>query len=332
MPIKAHSAPLKIIEKDIPVPESFDIVIKVTACGICHTELDEIEGRIPLALPVVPGHQAIGSVEIIGDQVKRFRIGDRVGVAWIYSACGHCFFCKKGLENLCPEFKATGRDVDGGYAQYLLVHEQFAYTIPETFTDLEAAPLLCGGAIGFRSLFLTQLENGANLGLTGFGSSGHLVLKMAKYLYPQSKIYVFARNSKQRIFAEELGADWTGGIMETPPEKMHAIIDTTPAWRPVVGALANLSSGGRLVINAIRKQKEDKKNLKLINYEKHLWKEKEVKSVANVCRSDVTGFLRLAAAMDLQPEIETYPFEDANKALYDLKKKSTSGSKVLKIL
>jgi propanol-preferring alcohol dehydrogenase len=211
----------------------------------------------------------VGQVEAVGSRINTIRTGDRLGVAWIFSACGDCKFCQGGNENLCPNFVATGRNVNGGYAQYMTVNADFAYAIPEYFSDVQAAPLLCAGAIGFRSLCLTGLKDGQRLGLTGFGASAHLVLKMVQYLFPRTKIHVFARSDKEKAFAEELGAVWTGDTTERSPHKLDCIIDTTPAWEPVVEALANLESGGRLVINAIRKE-ADTSCLLNLDYKLHL--------------------------------------------------------------
>jgi propanol-preferring alcohol dehydrogenase len=231
---------------------------------------------------------------------------------------------------LCPEFCATGRDANGGYAEYMTAPEHFVYRIPQAFSDVQAAPLLCAGAIGYRSLRLTGIKNGERLGLTGFGASGHLVLKMARYKFPQSKIYVFARSVEERRFALQLGAVWAGESGQAIPHKLDAIIDTTPVWGPIVHALANLEAGGRLVINAIRKE-DDKHNLLDLDYSEHLWREKEIKSVANITRRDVTEFLELAAAMRLKPEIQLYPLEEANQALIELKTGRIRGAKVLQI-
>ncbi len=324
--------PLKLSEIDIPTPQDNEILLKILTCGVCHTELDEIEGRTPPAVyPMIPGHQVVGRVEQTGSAVTLLQKGDRVGVAWIYSACGICEFCRSDLENLCPQFKATGRDAHGGYAEYMTVNENFAYKIPTVFTDAEAAPLLCAGAIGYRSLELTGLKNGHNLGLTGFGASAHLVLKMARFKFPESKIYVFARSVREREFAVELGAEWAGDTGDPAPDKLHAIIDTTPVWTPVVKALENLASNGRLVINAIRKENTDKEYLQSFDYPRHLWLEKEIKSVANVARSDVSGFLKLAAEMQIKPEYQEYPLEEANTALLELKERKIRGAKVLQI-
>ncbi|HEX5169732.1 MAG TPA: zinc-dependent alcohol dehydrogenase family protein [Cyclobacteriaceae bacterium] len=330
--ISNDSRPLVLAETPTPSPEGNEILIKVSCCGVCHTELDEIEGRTkPPKYPVIPGHQVIGVVESLAEEASQFKKGDRVGVAWIYAACGICEYCRVGLENLCELFQATGRDANGGYAEYMKVSEKFVYRIPDTFTNEEAAPLLCAGAIGYRSLKLTNIKDGQSLGLTGFGASGHLVLKMAKFLYPTSDVVVFARSEQEQDFARSLGAYWVGNTSDEPPERLHAIIDTTPAWKPIVESLHYLRAGGRLIINAIRKENNDQSELLKLNYPDHLWMEKEIKSVANITRSDVSEFLSLAAKIPIKPEIEIYPFEEANKALLDLKHKHIKGAKVLHI-
>lgn len=328
--LKDNPEPLELVELPDPEPGPGEVLIQVSACGVCHTELDEIEGRTPPpGLPVVLGHQVVGEIVESGPGVNRHPIGRRVGVAWIYSSCLECEYCQAGLENLCPDFKATGRDVNGGYAEYMTVGEDFAFQIPDVFTDIQAAPLLCAGAIGYRSLMLANLEDGQNLGLTGFGASGHLVLKMVGERYPNTQVYVFARNPRERAFAEELGAVWTGDTVDRSPVKLEAIIDTTPAWKPVVEALQNLKPAGRLVINAIRKEAGDKEYLLQLDYPEHLWMEKEIKSVANVSRSDVSEFLKLAARIPIEPEVQTFPLGDANQALLELRQSQIRGAKVL---
>ncbi|MGE0554668.1 MAG: alcohol dehydrogenase catalytic domain-containing protein, partial [Gemmatimonadales bacterium] len=298
--------------RPLPSPGPDQIAIAVSVCGVCHTELDEIHGRTPPpSLPVIPGHQAVGRVVARGARARRFQVGDRVGVGWIWSACGECRWCRSARENLCPEFKATGRDADGGYAERLVVPERFACPIPEALPDESAAPLLCAGAIGWRSLRLAGLEPGQRLGLTGFGASGHLVLRFAKALLPGSPIVVFARSAEQRAFAMELGADWAGDTTDAPPEPLDAIIDTTPAWTPVLRALEALAPGGRLVVNAIRKESRDREVLATIDYPEHLWMEKEIKSAANVTRSDIAECLEVAARTGIAPAVESYPLAEA---------------------
>lgn len=326
------SEPLRLVDLPVPRPNNGETLIRVAACGVCHTELDEIEGRTPPPrLPVIPGHQVVGRVVENGPGARRFPVGARVGVAWIFSACGACDHCRRGRENLCAGFRATGRDADGGYAEYMTVSEAFAHTIPEVFSDAQAAPLLCAGSVGWRSLRLAGLCDGQTLGLTGFGASGHLVLKVARYRYPRSKIFVFARSASERAFARELGAAWAGDAAERPPEPCDAFIDTTPAWGPVVEALKNLKSGGRLVINAIRKEDGDRDRLLQLDYAAHLWLEKEIKSVANVTRADVGEFLELAAAIPLLPDVQEYPLVGANGALIELKERKIRGAKVLRM-
>jgi alcohol dehydrogenase, propanol-preferring len=322
--------PLKPAELAKPEPLEGELLVKISACGVCHTEIDEIEGRTaPSVYPVVPGHQAVGIVEEARGTGSRVKPGDRVGIAWIWSACGTCEYCLSGRENLCADFRATGRDVNGGYAEYIVVPEKYAYPIPEVFADAEAAPLLCAGAIGYRSVALAEMGGGKRIGLTGFGASAHLVLKLIRFRYPESEVYVFARSPEERAFALELGANWAGNTWDRPPLLLDGIIDTTPVWEPVVSALECLKPGGRLVINAIRKESFDTEYLTRIDYARHLWMEKEIKSVANVTSQDVRSFISIAAEMALKPELEIYPFEHANQAIMDIKHRLIRGAKVL---
>jgi propanol-preferring alcohol dehydrogenase len=330
--MKKNSQPLEYMDVPDPEPGEGEILIKVSVCGVCHTELDEIEGRTaPPNLPVIPGHQVVGRIAGLGKNAGKFREGDRVGVAWIYSSCGHCDYCRSGNENLCASFRATGRDADGGYAEYMTISEDYAYPIPDVFSDAEAAPLLCAGAVGYRALRLAKPENDQNIGLTGFGASGHLVIHMIKHRFPDSKIHVFARREEERKFAKELGASWTGESADKVPGLLHSIIDTTPVWKPDVDALLNLRPGGRLVINAIRKEDIDKEYLMKLNYHEYLWMEKEIKSVANVTRRDVRECLELSAEVPIKAEIREFPLKDANKALTELKQSKIKGAKVLVI-
>jgi propanol-preferring alcohol dehydrogenase len=329
---RENRTPLELIDMPEPVPAEGEILVKVSACGVCHTELDEIEGRTPpAAFPMILGHQVVGRVAGLDKGATTFHIGDRVGVGWIFSACGNCSACHAGNENLCERFRATGRDAHGGYAEYMVVPDDFAYAIPDVFSDVEAAPLLCAGAIGYRSLRLSNLKDGQNLGLTGFGASAHLILKMVRHKYPNSKVFVFARSTEERDFARALGAVWAGNTEDEPPEKLHALIDTTPVWKPVVEALKNLLPGGRLVINAIRKEEGDKDYLLKLDYPAHLWLEKEIKSVANVARRDISEFLELAAESLIRPEVQEFALKDANQALAELKEAKIRGAKVLRM-
>jgi propanol-preferring alcohol dehydrogenase len=330
--LEDSDAPLEQDRLPDPVPAAGEVLVRVLACGVCHTELDEIEGRTPPPhLPVVPGHEVVGRVEALGPKSSLHSVGDRVGVGWIYSSCGKCEHCLAGEENLCPRFKATGRDVNGGYAEYVAAPEGSAHPIPDYLSDAEAAPLLCAGAVGYRALSLTGLQNGQNLGLTGFGASGHLVLKMVRFKYPDAQVFVFARSALERDFAKELGAVWAGDTADESPEKLHSIIDTTPVWKPVVEALTNLRPGGRLVINAIRKESVDKEELLRLDYARHLWMEREMKSVANVTARDIADTLQLGAQMGIRPEVEEYGLAEANRALMELKAGSLRGAKVLRM-
>ncbi len=318
--------PLELVDLPRPEPAADELLLRVLACGVCHTELDEIEGRTaPPQLPVVPGHEVVGVVEDAGKDVDRSRIGQRVGVGWIHHSSG------ADDENLSPAFCATGRDVNGGYAEYMTVPAGYAYPIPDRFSDAQAAPLLCAGAIGYRALRLAKITNGEPLGLTGFGASAHLVLQLSRHLIPQTPVYVFARDRQSQEFARELGATWAGDTTDRAPQPLQAIIDTTPAWKPVVEAMANLKPGGRLVINAIRKQDSDKQELARLSYHDHLWMEREIKTVANITRRDISEFLPIAAEIPLLATVTSYPLEDANQALADLKRGGGRGAKVLRV-
>lgn len=260
------STPLDLVELPMPRPDRGELRIKIAACGVCHTELDEIEGRMaPPNLPIIPGHEVVGYVDQVGDLATKFVVGDRVGVGWIHCSSGD------SKENVSPKFRATGRDVNGGYAEFITVPENYAYPIPACFSNAEAAPLLCTGAIGYRAMRLTGIVDGQSLGLTGFGGSAHLVLQMVRHRFPNTEVFVFARDPVQQAFALDLGAYWAGDTMERAPVSLDAIIDTTPAWQPIVEALANLTAGGRLVINAIRKEDDDKDKMLELSYHKHLW-------------------------------------------------------------
>lgn len=322
--LETTSQPLQLVDLPVPEPAPDEILIKVSTCGVCHTELDEIEGRLhPSQLPIVLGHEVIGIVEKQGEKASRFQPGDRVGVGWIHHSTG------LPDENLSPEFRATGKDVNGGYAEYMTVPELYACLIPDTFTDEQAAPLLCAGAIGYRALKLSNIKDGDLLGLTGFGGSAHLVLQLSRYLYPNTDVYVFARDAAARDFALKSGAIWAGSSGDACPFQLHAIIDTTPAWKPMVDALSNLHPAGRLVVNAIRKEDADKNALFRLNYHQHLWLEREIKSVANITHQDIREFLKIAAEIPIKPETSSYRLEDANKALVELKFNPVKGAKVL---
>lgn len=322
LPLKRD--PLELADRDVPAYGPGQLLLRVKACGVCYTDVDTVEGRVECPLPRVPGHQIVGVVEGAGD--AGFKKGDRVGVAWIAGSCGSCSFCTSGQENLCHSFQATGCHVDGGYQEYTVVRAGYAYRIPGAFGDYEAAPLLCAGAVGYRALKLTGMMDGLRLGLFGFGSSAHIVIQVARHLYPSSEIYVFTRSEEHRELAAALGADWAGAPSDEPPRRLDKAIDFTPVGETVARALELLERGGRLVVNVIRKQTPV-----ALDYSKHLWMEKEVKTVANVTRSDVKELLDVAARVPVKPSVKLYKLEDANEALRDLKAARVKGSPVLAV-
>ena len=324
---------LELVDRPAPAPHDGELLVRVAVCGVCRTDLDVVDGRLaPAELPVVPGHQVVGRVEALGAGVRDMRVGQRVGVAWIHSACGECRWCRDGRENLCPRFVSTGCGHDGGYAELLTVPAPFVHPIPDALDDLVAAPLLCAGAIGWRALRAAGVADGEPLGLTGFGASAHLVLQLARRRLPHSAIYVFARQPEERRFALELGATWAGASDDATPEPLAAIIDTTPVWTPVVDALAHLAPGGRLVVNAIAKQRVDQDALLRLDYATHLWMEREIRSVANVTRADVREMLAAAIDLGLRPTVEELPLERANDALEALRRgERVRGARVLRV-
>jgi len=320
-----ENRPLKLVDLPVPQPRSKEILVRISVCGVCHTELDEIEGRLQPKLPMILGHEIIGKVESLGSGVTKFKVGDRVGIAWIYSACGKCHFCEEGNENLCYEFQGTGLQANGGYAEYTVVSEDFAYLIPDRFTDSQAAPLLCAGAIGFRDLRLSGIKPGQSLGLFGFGASAHIVIQLAKNW--GCRIFVFTRSEEHRNLAKKLGAVWTGRAEDDPPQRLTCAIDFTPVGETVPNALRVLEKGGRLVIAVIRKRSP----IPPLDYARLLWDEKEIKSVANITRKDVQDFLPLAAEIPITPEVREFGLEEANEALLLLKQGKIQGAAVLRI-
>jgi alcohol dehydrogenase, propanol-preferring len=322
----AESEPLEMIDMADPVPGPKEILVRISACGVCHTELDEIEGRLQPGLPIILGHEIIGRVEGLGSEVTKLHRGDRVGIAWINSVCGRCRFCREGNENLCSEFKGTGCHADGGYAQYTLVSEDFAYLIPERFSDSEAAPLLCAGAIGYRDLRLSGIKKGQILGLFGFGASAHIVIQMAQHR--GCEVFVFTRSEEHRNLAARLGATWTGGPLDEPPQKLSCAIDFTPVGETIPQALKVLDKGGKLVVAVIRKRNR----IPSLDYAQHLWDEKEIKSVANITRKDVEEFLPLAAKIPIIPEVQEFSLEEANRVLGLLKEGKIQGAAVLRMI
>jgi propanol-preferring alcohol dehydrogenase len=278
-------------------------------------------------LPIVLGHEIVGRVEALGPDVGAFKIGDRVGIAWIHSSCGECKFCNRGDENLCDQFQATGLHSHGGYAQYSVVSEDFAYPIPDKFSDSQAAPLLCAGVIGYRALKLSGIKPGQTLGLFGFGASAHIAIQVAKHW--NCRVFVFSRRGQtdHQNLASKLGAEWVGATGDTPPKKLDCAIDFTPVGEPVREALRVIEKGGRVVVNAIRKMNP----IPEMEYSDYLWQEKELKSVANVTRQDALEFLPLAAEIGITPEVQEFELEDINRALVRLKRGLMSGAGVLRV-
>jgi len=322
--LAVESGPLERRERPVPLPGPKEILVRISVCGVCHTELDEIEGRLEPNLPIIPGHEIVGTVERLGLEAKRFEVGDRVGIAWIHSACGKCRFCREGNENLCPEFRGTGLHAPGGYSQFTVVGEEFAYLIPGRFSDAQAAPLLCAGAIGYRDVRLSGIRQGQALGLFGFGASAHIVIQVANHW--GCEVFVFTRSESHQRLARKLGAAWAGKPEDAAPKRLHCAIDFTPVGETVPRALAALDRGGRLVLAVIRKRDP----VPPLDYARHLWEEREVKSVANITRKDARDFLQLAAEIPIVPEVQEFGLEEANRVLLSLKQGRIQGAAVLR--
>lgn len=323
-PAPIEDNPLKLTQVKDPLPQAGQVRLRVHSCGVCHTDLHTVEGELNLPqLPIIPGHQIVGKVDAVGPGVTRFRPGDRLGVGWLGWTCGECEFCRRGEENLCPEARFTGLHLDGGYAQYAIVDERYAYPIPAEFTDEEAAPLLCAGIIGYRSLRLSGIQPGQRLGLYGFGASAHIAIQVARHW--GCEVYVFSRGEEHRRLAEELGAVWTGQAQERPPAFLDAAVIFAPAGWVVPLALRHLRPGGTLAINAIYMSPIPEFRYELI------YSERVLRSVANFTRQDAEEFLRLAAAIPVRTRVETYPLSEANVALRRLKRGEIQGSAALKL-
>ena len=318
--------PVEITDVPTPSPSSGQVLIAVEACGVCYTDIDIIEGRVKCKLPVIPGHQIIGRVVEISEGVSDLNVGDRVGVAWIAWSCGHCEHCVRGYENLCVHYRATGCDLDGGYAKYTVAYANYTYRVPGNVEAERLAPLMCAGSIGWRAYKLAGIYEGARVGLLGFGSSAHIVIQVIRKLHPSVEVYVFTRSREHMELARRLGADWVGHPSETPPRRVNVAIDFTPVGETVSRALELLERGGRLVVNAIRKQTPI-----VLNYAEHLWMEREVKSVANVTRSDVREFIDFYVKHGIDTHVQVYKLEEVNTALRDLKAARTRGAPVLRI-
>lgn len=316
--------PLQLRDLPVPTPGPGELRVRVHCCALCHTDLHTVEGEIPLhKRPVVPGHQIVGSVDAIGAGVKSFREDDRVGIPWLYSTDGQCFYCRHGQENLCEHARFTGYDVDGGYAEYVIVGESFAYPLPKNFSDEHAAPLLCAGIIGYRSFRLSGAQRGDRLGLYGFGASAHIVLQFARYL--GCELYVFSRTLAHLALARKLGAAWVGSVQEQPPAQLDAAIIFAPAGKLVPDALRLLRKGGTLALAGITMSPIPQMDYNLIYHERVL------RSVANSTRQDARDFLQLAAEVPVHTEVQLFDLPQANQALQELKHSRIEGAGVLRI-
>ncbi len=327
----AEEFPLALVDLPVPTPGPGQVLLKVSACGVCHTDLHTLEGDIhPPRLPVTPGHQVVGRIEQLGPLPldlpagrPALAVGQRIGVPWLHSACGQCDFCLRGQENLCPGARFTGFHIDGGYAETMLADTRYVLPLPDLLTDELAAPLLCAGIIGYRSLRLADLAPCERLGLVGFGASAHLSLQVAKSW--GCPVYVFTRSAAHRRHAEELGAAWTGTITDNPGLPVDRMVLFAPLGELVPMALAKLRPGGTLAINAIHMS-----DLPQIPYSL-LYGERTLRSVANATYQDGVEFLKLATEIPLHPTVQVYPLEQANQALLDLKHSRLNGEAVLLI-
>jgi propanol-preferring alcohol dehydrogenase len=315
--------PLELMELPDPVPGPKEIRVKVRACGVCHTDLHTVVGElIPPRLPVIPGHQVVGVVDRLGAGAKRFKAGDRVGMAWLHRTCGRCRFCRNDQENLCADAAFTGYHAHGGYAEYTVVHEDFAYPIPDVFEDREAAPLLCAGIIGYRSLVLSRAQPGCRLGLYGFGAAAHIVIQIA--VHRGMEVYVFSRGERHLELARELGAAWTGHTGDTPPGKMESAIIFAPAGSIVPEALKRLDKGGTLALGGIFMSA-----IPELDYTEHLYDEKVLRSVTASTRRDGEELLREAAGIPIRTRTQAFTLAEANEALRRLKAGKINGEAVL---
>jgi alcohol dehydrogenase, propanol-preferring len=316
------TSPLLLSDSPVPVPGDDEVLVKVNACGICRTDLHVVEGELPPKLGhVIPGHQVVGHVVGQGANARKHPTGTRVGIPWLHRTDGACEFCARGRENLCPNALFTGWTVNGGYAEYVVAPEQFVYPIPESFSDLAAAPLLCAGIIGFRALRLCELEPGDTLGIYGFGAAGHVCIQVAKHW--GIRVTVSTREEKHRKLAAELGAEWIGGAYDDPPIALNAAIIFAPAGELVPAALRNLKRGGTLVLGGIYMTP-----IPSFSYDLLYW-ERKIRSVANNTRQDGIDFLRVAAEIPIHTEVHTFPLAQANQALQALKHDGIRGAGVL---
>lgn len=323
-PAAISESPLALTEIETPHPGPRQVRLKINACGVCHTDLHICEGDLDLPRrPTVPGHQIVGVVEAVGQGVTRHQPGDRLGVPWLYQTCGQCRYCRRGQENLCENIQFTGLHADGGFAEYMVVHEDFAYPIPAIFSDVEAAPLLCAGVVGYRSLRMSRVQPGQRLGLYGFGASAHIIIQIARHW--GCEVFVFTRGQHHRQLARSLGAVWAGGAEDDPGALIDSSIIFAPAGGLVPLALQRLDKGGTLALGGIHMS-----DIPQMPYEL-LWHERTVQSVANSTRQDVVDFLQAAAEVPVKTEIELFELEQANETLQRLKRSEINGAAVLKI-
>ncbi len=314
--------PLQLHEIETPEPGPEQILLKVNLCGVCHTDLHTVEGELNIPhQPITPGHQVVGIIERVGEAVSKHNVGDRVGVAWLNWTCSKCEFCQSGLENLCQNAQFTGLDAAGGYSEYMAVDERFAFPIPDVFVDSQAAPLLCSGIIGFRSLRLSGIQPGEKLGLYGFGSSAHLVIQVARYW--DCEVFVFTRSPDHREHARELGAVWTGEAQDKPPARLNASITFAPAGWIIPHALSHLVPGGTLAINAIHMSPIPELPYQLI------YDERTLRSVANFTKQDARDFLQIAAEIPIKSDVQIFPMQEANAVLQKLKASEIRGTAIL---
>jgi propanol-preferring alcohol dehydrogenase len=320
-----ENRPLVPVDLPEPVPAAGQVRVKVSVCGICHTDLHTIEGELELPhLPLVAGHQVVGTVDVVGKGVTRFKEGERIGMPWLGWTCGKCRFCKSGRENLCYDARFNGLHFDGGYAEYTLAYQDFAYPIPEGFPDIQAAPLLCAGIIGYRALRLSEAKPGDVLGMYGFGASAHVTIQVARHL--GIEVFVFTRANSHREHAKELGASWVGSAQDTPPKKLDSAIMFAPAGKLVPEALRLMEKGATLALAGIYMTP-----IPEIDYNNLLYHERTIRSVANFTRQDAEELLKYAAEIPIHTDTETFPLEQANEALLALKESRINGCGVLKV-
>jgi propanol-preferring alcohol dehydrogenase len=317
--------PLQLVDLPRPEPGPEDVLLRIKVCGVCHTDLHTVEGDLSgVKLPIIPGHEVVGIVEGKGKRASRFKEGERLGAAWLYSSCSQCGFCSRGLENLCENARFTGYHVNGGYAEYIVVPEKFAYRIPRIFSDQEVAPLLCAGIIGYRALRLSEIKPGERLGLYGFGASAHVAIQVA--VHWGCEVYIFSRSEEHRALARRLGAVWTGSSKDDPPKKIQSSIVFAPAGEIALDALRVTERGGTVALAGIYMT-----SIPEVDYVKYLYHERTLRSVANATRRDGEELLRIAAEIPIRTTTELFPLEEANKVLQLLKAGKINGAAVLSV-